>query len=160
MCMEVRGQLVGVRFLLSSCRSQGSNSGHHVRLCGKCLYPLSHLTSPLNRLEALPFFQKQPPLFKGKFHVAQAGLKFIMELRMTLDSCFSCSLLPLECWYYRQASPCCASKSFHDSKLGAPGILLKEHWDKDLCYQSICVTEITLLLQEDFNTCPIITGLP
>lgn len=140
-CMEVRGQLAGVRFLLSSCGSQGSNPGHHVRLCGKCLCSLSHLTSPLNCLEALPFFQKQSPLFKGKFHVAQAGRKLIMELRMTLESCFSCFLLPLECWYYRHAPPCHTSKSFYDSKLGAPGMLWKEHWDKDLCYQLICVTE-------------------
>ena len=92
------------------------------------IYLLSHLTSPLNCLETLSFFQKQPLLFQGISHVAQAGPKLIMELRMTLVSCFSCSLLPLACWYYRHAPSCCASKSFYNSKLGALGMLLKENW--------------------------------
>lgn len=93
------------------------------------IYPFSHLTSPLSCLETLSFSQKQPPLFKGGSHVAQAGLKLIMEPRMTLDSCFSCSRLPLECWYYGHAQPRRASKSFLNSKLGALGMLLREHWD-------------------------------
>lgn len=49
MCIEVRGQLLGVISFLSPCSCQGLNSGHLGLVASKCLYLLSHIAglSPL-----------------------------------------------------------------------------------------------------------------
>jgi hypothetical protein len=46
--VKVRGQLGGISSLLPSCGFQRLNSSHQSGLAGsKCLYPQSHLASPL-----------------------------------------------------------------------------------------------------------------
>lgn len=61
-CIEVRGQLCGTTFLLSSLLGFLEIKFISVGLCYKHLYLMNYLNSPLSIFNLYPYFDYSPPI--------------------------------------------------------------------------------------------------